>query len=175
MGWWSFQLWSLRVLSQVLCWFFLPVGKRSLDYWRMTWLQLNMQLLTTCFWCVNRQWWEDLVLCQAMSHGVSMAAARASVVSTAGQQDGTDGFSPFLNRARWHQVLGRGRQLVRFTPWCLGFCCVVTKMRTVQVVIHTCDRSAWQSACDTCFWWSAACWCFFAIRFITEWICSEIT
>lgn len=44
--------------------------------------------------------WEDLVLCQAMSHGVSMAAARASVVSTAGQQDGTDGCSPFLNRAR---------------------------------------------------------------------------
>ena len=71
---------------------------------------------------------------------------------------GLHGCSRFLNRAKWHQVLERGRQLVWLTLWCLGFCCVVTKMRTVQVVIHTCHHSAWKSACDTCFWWRAAIW-----------------
>lgn len=74
MGWWSFLVWSLWVLSQVLWWFLLPFGKRPLDYWRRTWLQLNMPQFTAQFRCVNRQWllwggrtWSSFRPCPIMS------------------------------------------------------------------------------------------------------------
>lgn len=164
MGWWSFLVWSLWVSSQVLCGSSFPsgedpsvIGGRHDCSWTCCSSQPGLDVRTGSdslgvggLGLVSGRVPSCLCGCCQSPCALCCKAARWGL--------GLDGCSRFLNRAKWHQVLEGGRQLVQLTPRCLGFCCVVTKMRTVQVVIHTRNCSAWKSACDTCFWWSAACW-----------------
>lgn len=115
LGWGSFPVQSLWGLGQVLWWFFLPVGRRSLDWCRNTRLQLRTLQLAA---------WSRPALLGLGGFGLvsdDVPSCVRGCCQSPRQQDGPGDCSSFLNRAKWHRVLKRRWHLVQLAPGCWGF------------------------------------------------------